>query len=66
MQNVKQPAERRKVAAWQPVPLTKFGAWFLLMIISYTLVAALHGITARQPRRGVREAGVITPSATAG
>lgn len=30
-------------AGWSPVPLTKLGAWFLLMIISYALVAGLHG-----------------------
>jgi uncharacterized membrane protein YoaT (DUF817 family) len=30
--------------AWQMVPTTKLGAWLLLMIISYTLVAAVHGI----------------------
>lgn len=27
---------------WSPVPLSKLGAWFLLMIISYALVHALH------------------------
>lgn len=27
---------------WSPVPLSKLGAWFLLMIISYALVFALH------------------------
>ncbi len=31
-------------AAWHMVSTGKLGAWFLLMIISYTLVAALHGI----------------------
>jgi uncharacterized membrane protein YoaT (DUF817 family) len=31
--------------AWELVPFTKLGAWFLLMIISYTLVAAVHGVT---------------------
>jgi uncharacterized membrane protein YoaT (DUF817 family) len=31
--------------AWELVPITKFGAWFLLMIVSYTLVAAVHGVT---------------------
>jgi uncharacterized membrane protein YoaT (DUF817 family) len=37
-------------AAWEMVPATKLGAWFLLMIISYTLVAAVHGIQAyRRP-----------------
>ena len=29
-------------SGWTMVPLGKFGAWFLLMIISYTLVALLH------------------------
>ena len=31
-------------AAWHMVSSGKLGAWFLLMIISYALVAALHGI----------------------
>jgi uncharacterized membrane protein YoaT (DUF817 family) len=31
-------------AAWHMVSTGKLGAWFLLMIISYTLVASLHGI----------------------
>jgi uncharacterized membrane protein YoaT (DUF817 family) len=31
-------------AAWQMVSRGKLGAWFLLMIIRYTLVAALHGV----------------------
>ena len=35
--------------AWAPVPLTKLGAWFLLMLISYALVAALHGVRALAP-----------------
>jgi uncharacterized membrane protein YoaT (DUF817 family) len=34
------PSQR---AAWSPVPLAKFGSWFLLMLISYALVAGLHG-----------------------
>jgi len=55
-----------QAAVWQPVPLTKFGAWFLLMIISYTLVAAVHGITARAPGPNLREARAIRPPATAG
>ncbi len=33
-----------QAAAWAPVPVTKFGAWFLLMLISYVLVAAVQGI----------------------
>lgn len=31
---------------WHIVSLAKFGSWFLLMIISYTLVAALNGSAA--------------------
>lgn len=31
-------------AAWHMVSFGKFGAWFLLMIISYALVAVVHGI----------------------
>jgi uncharacterized membrane protein YoaT (DUF817 family) len=34
---------------WKLVPITKFGAWFLLMIISYTMVAALNGIKQLDP-----------------
>jgi uncharacterized membrane protein YoaT (DUF817 family) len=30
--------------AWEPVSLAKLGSWFLLMIISYTLVAAVQGV----------------------
>lgn len=47
--------------AWQLVPITKLGAWYLLMIISYALVAAVHGITAW---RGV-EAEATATKATA-
>lgn len=32
---------------WQLVPIGKLGAWFLLMIISYTMVAAFNGIRKR-------------------
>lgn len=34
----------QQVAAWVPVPLHKLGAWFLLMLISYVLVARIHGV----------------------
>ena len=35
---------------WSPVGTAKLGAWFLLMLISYTLVASVNGITtSRQP-----------------
>lgn len=29
---------------WSPVSLSKFGAWYLLMIISFTLVALVHRV----------------------
>ncbi|NOU07846.1 MAG: DUF817 domain-containing protein, partial [Hyphomicrobiaceae bacterium] len=31
-------------AGWSPVHISKLSAWFLLMILSYTMVAALHGV----------------------
>jgi uncharacterized membrane protein YoaT (DUF817 family) len=34
---------------WGLVPVSKFGAWFLLMIISYTLVLMLKGDSLRRP-----------------
>lgn len=40
------PSQR---AGWSPVPLAKFGSWFLLMLISYALVAGLHA----RGRRGL-------------
>ena len=33
---------------WQMVSIAKFGSWFLLMILSYTLVAWVNGITKYQ------------------
>jgi uncharacterized membrane protein YoaT (DUF817 family) len=36
--------------AWELVPVTKLGSWFLLMIISYSLVAAVHGVTRYENR----------------
>jgi uncharacterized membrane protein YoaT (DUF817 family) len=36
---------------WSPVSLNKMGAWFLLMIISYALVCALHGREGEQSRQ---------------
>jgi uncharacterized membrane protein YoaT (DUF817 family) len=38
-------------AAWDVVPIAKLGSWFLLMIISYTLVAFVHGVPAERPRQ---------------
>ncbi|MGB8870165.1 MAG: DUF817 domain-containing protein [Rhodomicrobium sp.] len=34
---------------WAPVALTKLGAWFLLMLISYVLVAAVQGVRQHEP-----------------
>lgn len=31
-----------QVAGWSPVPIGKLGSWYLLMILSYALVAGLH------------------------
>ncbi|MDX2289036.1 MAG: DUF817 domain-containing protein [Hyphomicrobiaceae bacterium] len=31
-------------AGWEMVSVAKLGSWFLLMLISYTLVAAVHGV----------------------
>ncbi len=36
-------------ATWHLVSAGKLGAWFLLMINSYALVAAVHGIERFQP-----------------
>lgn len=33
-----------QAAGWVPVSISKLGAWFLLMLISYALVATVHGI----------------------
>jgi len=34
---------------WTLVPLTKLGAWFLLMLISYVLAALVQGVRRREP-----------------
>lgn len=31
-----------QLQGWQPVPLAKFGSWYLLLIVSFVLVASLH------------------------
>ena len=41
-----------QTGAWAPVPLTKLGAWFLLMLISYVLVAAVQGVRRHKPAQG--------------
>lgn len=40
----------RQMAHWTMVPLSKLTSWFLLMIISYTLVAWINGIEALEPK----------------
>lgn len=42
-------------SGWQMVSFGKFGSWFLLMIISYTLVASVHGISAYKTQAGGRK-----------
>ena len=37
-----------QLAGCVPVPVTKLGAWFLLMLISFALVAAVHGVRAHR------------------
>lgn len=31
-----------QMSGWRPVSITKFGSWYLLMIVSFVLVAAIH------------------------
>ena len=38
---------------WHPVSLDKLGSWYLLMIISFVLVAAVHRGTGRKEGQGV-------------
>jgi len=37
---------------WHPVSLDKLGSWYLLMIISFVLVAAVHHGSGRQEGQG--------------
>ena len=39
----------RQMQHWSLVPLSKLTSWFLLMIISYSLVAWINGIAALEP-----------------
>ena len=43
--------EHRATGIWSPVSLAKLGSWFLLLIVSYTLVALIK----RQDYRATRE-----------
>jgi uncharacterized membrane protein YoaT (DUF817 family) len=47
-----------QIGGWQPVSIGKLGAWFLLMIISYTLVALVQGVVRyERPARAGTVAG---------
>ena len=41
-----------QAAGWTPVGIGKFGSWYLLMLLSYALVAAVHGM------RGLRQSAL--------
>lgn len=41
-----------QAAGWVPVSISKLGAWFLLMLISYALVATVHGIRSHATTAG--------------
>ena len=45
---------------WAIVSPAKLGAWFLLMILSYTMVAAVHGVVAYRGRQ--RQAQAVAES----
>lgn len=51
---------------WAPVSLSKLGAWYLLMIISFVLVAAAHGPKARAARPSKSSPGAAVRQAGAG
>jgi uncharacterized membrane protein YoaT (DUF817 family) len=51
-------------AEWALVPANKLGAWFLLMLISYALVAMTHGI--RKHRATIAESTAIRAPALSG
>jgi len=46
---------------WRLVPIEKFGSWYLLMLISFTLVAAIHR-PAEEPARGRAAAPQAAPA----
>ncbi len=48
----------RQMAHWTPVPFSKLTSWFLLMIISYTLVAWIQGVRALEPAVVPQDDGV--------
>lgn len=46
-----------QAGGWSLVPLSKLGAWLLLMIISFVLVATLHDMEDADRARAARPAG---------
>ncbi|WP_137124897.1 DUF817 domain-containing protein [Roseomonas sp. HF4] len=50
---------------WSPVPFSKFGSWFLLMLLSYALVFALHETRASR-RANPSTSGNPLPRSVAG
>ncbi len=56
-----------QIGGWQPVSIGKLGAWFLLMIISYTLVALVQGVVRyERPARTGTVAGAAMVRGRAG
>ena len=49
---------------WAMVSPAKLGAWFLLMILSYTMVAALHGVVRYRGREPEAVAAGVEREAT--
>jgi uncharacterized membrane protein YoaT (DUF817 family) len=49
-------------AGWSPVSVSKLGAWFLLMLISYAMVALVQGVRRHRPntKPAIRHAVVNT------
>ena len=52
-----------KAYNWSLVSLGKLGAWFLLMILSYTLVAMVSGVKAL-PRAVTQQPQIAEPETT--
>jgi uncharacterized membrane protein YoaT (DUF817 family) len=54
---------------WSMVPIAKLGSWFLLMIMSYVMVAAVHGpqpiLATCEGEEGVRPTDVVAEAASA-
>ena len=48
----------RQMAHWTLVPLSKLTSWFLLMIISYALVAWIQGVRTLDPAPAPQDTGV--------